>query len=154
MGIENDIGKVLCDKNKTISIAESLTGGLLCGKLVNFPGISKVLLEGVVSYSIESKIKRLGVKSKTIEEFSDVSSETAIEMARGIAKTSGSNIGISTTGVAGPSGEPLGLVYIGFYIDGDSSFIEKKFSGERQEIRNKAVEASLKALYDKIKGID
>lgn len=150
MILEEKIGKLLCEKDITISIAESLTGGLLCGKLVNYPGISKVLIEGIVSYSIESKIKRLGVKKETLEKFTDVSSEVAIEMAKGIAKTSKSDISVSTTGNAGPAGYPLGLVYIGFYIKGETSFVKLNLTGDRQTIRNKVVEIALNNLYEKL----
>ncbi len=149
--MENKIGQILCEKNLTISIAESLTGGLLCGKLVNYPGISKVLIEGIVSYSIESKISRLKVKKETIEKYTDVSYNTAIEMAKGIAETSGSDIGISTTGIAGPGGEPLGLVFIGFYIKGKLDYLKLNLDGQRQEIRNKVVDIALEELYKKIK---
>ena len=122
--MENQIGKILCEKKITISVAESLTGGLLCAKLINYPGISNVLIEGIVSYSIESKISRLKVKRETIEKYTDVSYNTAIEMAKGVCETSGSDIGISTTGIAGPSGEPLGLVFIGFCIKGEVDYVK------------------------------
>lgn len=150
MIIEEKIGKLLCEKNITISLAESLTGGLLCGKLVNYPGISNVLIEGIVSYSIESKMQRLGVNKKTIEEYTDVSKETAMEMAMGAVKTSGSDIGVSTTGIAGPSGEPLGLVFVGFCINGESSYLKLNLSGTRQEIRNEVVDIALNTLYEKL----
>lgn len=150
MLIEEKIGKLLCEKNATISIAESLTGGLLCGRLVNYPGISKVLIEGIVSYSIESKIKRLEVQEETIKLYTDVSDKTAIEMARGICETSGSDIGISTTGIAGPGGEPVGRVFIGFCIYGESSYLKLTLSGDRSEIRNETVSIALDTLYEKL----
>ena len=149
--MENKIGKILCEKKITISVAESLTGGLLCAKLINYPGISNVLIEGIVSYSIESKISRLKVKRETIEKYTDVSYNTAIEMAKGICETSGSDIGISTTGIAGPSGEPLGLVFIGFCIKGKVDYVKLNLKGNRQEIRNKVVDIALEELYKKIK---
>lgn len=150
MNIEEKIGELLCEKKLTISLAESLTGGLLCGKLINYPGISKVLLEGIVSYSIEAKINRLGVKAETIEKYTDVSSQVAIEMAKGVAEFSKSDIGISTTGIAGPTGSPLGLVYIGFYIKGEISFLTLNLKGNRQFIRNQVVDIALNALYEKL----
>lgn len=150
MCIEDKIGNLLCEKNYKISIAESLTGGLLCGRVVNYPGISKVLVEGIVSYSVDSKIQRLGVKKETIERFTDVSSEVAIEMAVGVSKEFQSNIGISTTGNAGPTGDPVGLVYIGFYVNGETSFIKLNLDGDRQAIRNKTVEIALNNLYEKM----
>ena len=149
--MENKIGKILCEKKITISLAESLTGGLLCAKLINYPGISNVLIEGIVSYSIESKISRLKVKRETIEKYTDVSYNTAIEMAKGVCETSGSDIGISTTGIAGPSGEPLGLVFIGFCIKGEVDYVKLNLKGNRQEIRNKVVDIALEELYKNIK---
>ncbi|MEG0641573.1 MAG: nicotinamide-nucleotide amidohydrolase family protein [Clostridium sp.] len=154
MNIEDKIGKFLCDSNISISIAESLTGGLVCGRIVNYPGISKVFKEGVVAYSVESKIRRLNVSPETIELYTDVSEETAIEMAKGIALISGSRIGVSTTGNAGPEGDPVGLVYIGIYIDGRTSTYKSYIDGNRQEIRNKVVDIVLDKLFEKIKGIE
>lgn len=150
MNIEDKIGEFLVKENITIATAESLTGGLLCGKLVNYPGISKVLIEGIVSYSLEAKMKRLGVKKETLEEYTDVSKETALEMAEGVAKTSGSKVGISTTGMAGPTGDPVGLVYVGFYINEEKSYIKLNLSGDRQEIRNQTVDIALNTLYEKL----
>ncbi|MGB9857891.1 MAG: competence/damage-inducible protein A [Dictyoglomaceae bacterium] len=137
--LEETIGKILIEKKLTISIAESCTGGMIISKLINFPGISKVLKEGIVAYSNESKIKRLGVNEKTIKEFGAVSKECAMEMARGIALSSGTKIGLSTTGIAGPEGgtleKPVGLVYVGLYIDGKLKYKEYRFSGDREKIR-------------------
>lgn len=102
--LEEVIGKMLVDNNITISTVESCTGGLLAGRIVNYPGISSVFNEGMITYSNEAKIKRVKVKKETLEKYGAVSSQTAAEMAEGIAKVTGSNIGISTTGIAGPAG--------------------------------------------------
>ncbi|WP_125153413.1 competence/damage-inducible protein A [Clostridium rectalis] len=148
--LEDTVAKKLIEKNLTISIAESCTGGLLCGKLINYPGISKVLLEGAVTYSNEAKIKRLNVKKETLKNFGAVSKETAMEMAEGIAKSSHTHIGLSTTGIAGPSGgtkeKPVGLVYIGLYIKGTLSYIKLNLAGNRQNIRYSSVIAALDFL--------
>lgn len=137
--LENVIGEMLLNKNMTISVAESCTGGLLAARLVNFPGISAVFMEGVVSYSNESKMNRLGVSGETLKKFGAVSHETAAEMAKGICRTSNTRIGLSTTGIAGPAGgsieKPVGLVYIGLCIDGIVKTREMDFSGSRQKIR-------------------
>lgn len=115
--LEDVLGAMLIEKKLTIATAESCTGGLLSGRLINYPGISEVFMEGAVTYSNEAKMNRLGVKKETLESYGAVSSETAAEMAKGIAKTAGTNIGVSTTGVAGPGGgtkeKPVGLVYVG-----------------------------------------
>ncbi|MCY6372085.1 competence/damage-inducible protein A [Clostridium ganghwense] len=141
--LEEVIGKILVDNKLTISTAESCTGGLLAGKIINYPGISAVFKEGAITYSNEAKIKRIKVKKETLDKFGAVSSQVAAEMAAGIAKTSGTDIGISTTGIAGPEGgsdeKPVGLVYIGLYIKGEVKTKELNLVGNRQKIRNNAV---------------
>lgn len=141
--VEEVVGKMLVDNKLTISTAESCTGGLLAGKLINYPGISSVFKEGVITYSNESKIKRLKVKKEILDKFGAVSSQVAAEMAEGIAKAAGTDIGISTTGIAGPEGgsdeKPLGLVYIGLYIQGEVKTKELHLAGNRQKVRNTAV---------------
>ncbi len=143
ISLEEVVGKGLIDRQLTIAVAESCTGGMLVGALVNCPGISDVLIEGVVSYSNESKIKRLNVKKETLEQYGAVSAETAEEMARGIALTSGADIGIATTGVAGPEGgtpeKPVGLVYIGLYNKGEVKTKQVNIMGDRNKIRKRTV---------------
>ncbi|MBU5486059.1 competence/damage-inducible protein A [Clostridium sp. MSJ-11] len=145
--LEGVVGEILIENNLTISVAESCTGGLLCGKLVNYPGISKVLIEGCVTYSNSSKMKRLGVSKSTLDKFGAVSEETAKEMAEGIAKASNSNIGISVTGIAGPDGgtteKPVGLVYVGIYINGETFVKKLHLSGNRQTVRERTVTFAL-----------
>jgi len=137
----------LIQKNKTIAIAESCTGGLMASALVDIPGSSKVLLEGFVTYSNEAKISRLNVSGKTLKEHGAVSGETAYEMAVGVSKVSGADIGIGITGIAGPEGgtdeKPVGLVYIALYINGNVTVNELKFTGNRQRIRGRAVMSAL-----------
>lgn len=145
--LEDVIAKILISKNLTISTAESCTGGLIASRLVNYPGISSVFMEGSVTYSNEAKVNRLKVKKETLESFGAVSEETAREMAEGIAKTSGTNIGLSTTGIAGPGGgtdeKPVGLVYVGLYINGYIQARKLELSGDRATIRNKAAATAL-----------
>jgi nicotinamide-nucleotide amidase len=148
--IEAVIAGLLMDRHLTISVAESCTGGLISARLVNFSGISEVFMEGAVTYSNQAKINRLGVKQSTLEKFGAVSAETAMEMAAGIAKTSATDIGLSTTGIAGPLGgseeKPVGLVYIGLYIDGNVKYIKANFPGTREMIRLRATIAALDLL--------
>lgn len=148
--LEGVIGKFLIENNLSIATAESCTGGLLCGRLVNYPGISKCLIEGIVTYSNNSKMNRIGVKKETLDTFGAVSKETAIEMAKGVANSSGADIGISTTGIAGPSGgtyeKPVGIVYIGYYMQGKSFAKKFVFPGDRQSMRNRTVTVALDYL--------
>ncbi|MDF2672082.1 MAG: cinA [Clostridiales bacterium] len=145
--IEDIIGELLIKNKLTISTAESCTGGMVAARLINYPGISQVFMEGAVTYSNEAKMNRLGVSRKTLENFGAVSPETAGEMAWGIAKTSRTDIGISTTGIAGPGGgthkKPVGLVYIGLCIKGRVMTQELRLDGDRQGIR---ISATIKLL--------
>jgi len=115
------VGKKLLDQNISISCAESCTGGLFAETLTNIPGISAVFDRGLVTYSNTAKMEELGVKAETLEKYGAVSEETAIEMAEGLKKVTGSRACISVTGIAGPDGgseeKPVGLVYICAILD-------------------------------------
>lgn len=128
------------EKNKyTISTAESCTGGLLASKLINLPGISKVFIEGIVAYSNSAKVRTLGIPEDVILKYGAVSKETALYMAKNVALINNSDVGISTTGIAGPgkdnTDKPVGLVYIGLYIRGKEYFQEINLFGSRNKIR-------------------
>lgn len=148
--IEEVVAKLLIEKKLTISTAESCTGGMIAGTLINYPGISKVFLEGAVTYSNEAKQDRLGVKNKTLDKYGAVSEETAREMAIGIAKTSKTDVSIVTTGIAGPEGgtleKPVGLVYIGVYVKGEVTIQRCIFNGNRNKIRLQATITGLDML--------
>lgn len=148
--LEETVAKLLVKNNMTIAVSESCTGGMVSSKLIDYPGISQSFIEGCVTYSNEAKMNRLGVKKETLDKYGAVSSETAIEMAVGIAKNLNTNIGLSTTGVAGPGGgtdeKPVGLVYIGIYINGDIKVKKCNFSGSRDKIRSRATNEALNLL--------
>ena len=148
--LESVIVKTLSEKGLKIALAESCTGGALTSKLVDFPGASAVLLEGAVTYSNDAKMKRLGVQAETLEKYGAVSEQTAIEMARGIAETSGADIGVSTTGIAGPDGgspeKPVGLVYLGLCVKGETTAVELHLSGNRSKVRSRTVVTALDTL--------
>jgi nicotinamide-nucleotide amidase len=115
--IEVMVGDRLLKKNATIAVAESCTGGLLAHRLTNIPGSSDYFLFSGVTYSNESKKKVLGVLPATIEKYGAVHEETAKEMAKGAMRIAKATYGLSTTGIAGPSGgtkeKPVGTVCIG-----------------------------------------
>lgn len=152
--VESIIGEYLIENRLTIATAESCTGGLLAGRLINYPGISSAFLEGMVTYSNEAKQRRLGVRKETLDKYGAVSRETALEMACGIAREAGADIGISTTGIAGPGGgtaeKPVGLVYVGICIKGSSSCIELRLSGDRQHVRTSTVDKALEYLKSRL----
>ncbi len=143
----NEIGKMLTERNLTIACAESCTGGLLTSRLTDISGSSAYVKGSVVAYANEIKISALHVREKTLEEFGAVSEPVALEMAAGIRENFNTSIGLSITGIAGPTGgtedKPVGLVYIA--VSGDDGDMAKKFNfnGTRTEIKQKAVEAAL-----------
>lgn len=140
--LHEECARLLKVNGKTIATAESCTGGMLASKLVSVPGSSIWFKEGCVTYSNEAKVNRLGVKPETIEMHGAVSRETAFEMAEGIRGTSGADIGLSTTGYAGPdpsgSEVPVGLVYIGISDETGTHVKELHLTGNRERIRNLA----------------
>ena len=152
MNLEEKLVNKLLEKEYTITTAESCTGGLLAGRILNVSGASGVYNEGYITYSNEAKERLLGVEHETLEKYGAVSEQTAKEMAEGAAKAANANVGLSTTGIAGPSGgtpeKPVGLIYVGCYIDGETYVKECRFQGSREENRNAAVEAVLELLYE------
>lgn len=151
--LETVVAEQLLRKQLTLAVAESCTGGLIVSELVEYPGISAVLLEGCVTYSNEAKMRRLGVKAETLAKYGAVSEETAREMAEGIAKTSGAAIGLATTGVAGPEsseGKQVGLVYIALSYRGKTQVKQCSFVGKRNKIRERAAYAALNLLRKEI----
>lgn len=137
--------KKLVEKNYHISFAESCTGGLCCGALVNVTDTSKVLDVSFVTYANEAKIKFLGVSADTILSYGVVSEEVAHEMAVGVAKAAGSEVGVGVTGVAGPGGgtekKPVGMVCFGFNINGDVKTYTMQFGAiGRNNVRKKSVD--------------
>lgn len=138
-----------------ISVAESFTGGGIGKKLVEIPGISEVYLEGLNTYSNESKSSRLGVKEFTLNRFGAVSEQTACEMVEGLRKSSNCDVCIATTGIAGPASDntskPVGLVYIAIAVGESCSVFEYNLSGNRENITNTAVNLALFHTYKLLK---
>ena len=153
--LEEVVGELLVKKGIKIATAESCTGGMVAEKLINYAGISESFLEGAVTYSNEAKMKRLGVKKETLDKYGAVSKETAKEMAEGIAKVAGADLGVSTTGIAGPGGgtaeKPVGLVYIGVYYKGNCLVKEFNFTGNRNRVRVRTTMSALDLVRRTIK---
>ncbi len=138
-----ELFELLKQNHLQISTAESCTGGMIASILTSIPGISAVFTEGIVCYSNESKIFRLGVKKETIDTFGAVSKEVVSEMISGLKSAAG----IAVSGIAGPDGgtkeKPLGTVVIGVKA-GEKSIVEVNFfSGSRDEIREKSAEKAI-----------
>ena len=146
------VGRLLMDKDISVSCAESCTGGLFAGALTSIPGISKVFDRGLVTYSNRAKVEELGVSPVTLEEFGAVSRETALEMARGLKEVTGSRLCVSITGIAGPDGgsetKPVGLSYVGTVLDGRELVTEiRSRNVNRNWNRNYSVLAMLHVVY-------
>ncbi|WP_270567604.1 competence/damage-inducible protein A [Clostridium beijerinckii] len=150
INIEEVVARLLIEKKLTISTAESCTGGMIASYLINYPGISEVFLEGAVTYSNEAKHNRLGVNNDILNKYGAVSEETAREMAIGIAKTANTDVSIVTTGIAGPEGgtleKPVGLVFIGVYVQGKVTIQKCLFKGDRNKVRLQATITGLDML--------
>lgn len=144
---EKQLVEKLYQMGYRISTAESCTGGLLAAALVDVPGASRVFEEGYITYSNRVKEKLLGVSPDTIGKFTVVSEEAAIEMAAGVVERTGSELGVSVTGYAGPEdaedGTKAGTVYIGTCFQGLSEAEGFLFEGGRLEVRKQAVEKAL-----------
>lgn len=144
--LETKVVEMLKKLKLGISTAESCTGGLLASTLIDVAGVSDVFSDGIVCYSNKSKIDRLGVKKETLDKYGAVSKETAREMVLGLK----SDVALSTTGIAGPSGgsdkKPVGLVFIGIRVKEKIYILKNIFRGDRSRIRRKAVSQALFSL--------
>ncbi|MDI6885850.1 MAG: CinA family protein [archaeon] len=148
--LEQEIGDALRRRGLTLSLAESCTGGLVAHRITNVSGSSDYYKGGVIAYADEVKEKLLHVTKKTLEEKGAVSAECAREMANGVRELLDSDIGIATTGIAGPTGgtpeKPVGLVYIAlatkYYVDHEEHIFHKDREGNKHE----AADAALKML--------
>lgn len=157
--LEETVGEQLRAREETLAVAESLTGGLVCSRLTSVPGASDYFQSGVVAYSNRSKQADLGVSRESLDSDGAVSESVAREMARGIRDTAGTTWGISTTGIAGPTGgtdeKPVGLVYIGVAYAGpwgtESSFTRVDhhvFDGDRKAVAQQSTSQALRALTE------
>ncbi|MDO4262092.1 MAG: CinA family protein [Eubacteriales bacterium] len=147
---EETVIRLLTERGMKVTAVESCTGGMVCAKLTDVPGASKVFREGFVTYSDRAKRELVGVKKSTLKKHTAVSRQTAAQMARGGAKAAKADACISVTGYAGPeggeNGDPAGLVYIGCCVDGKVTVEEFHFSGDRRRNRQQAARQALLLL--------
>ena len=152
--LEEDLVKMLEKRHMTLTTAESCTAGLLAGRIMNVPGASGVYREGYITYSNEAKEKLLGVRHETLQAHGAVSSETAREMAEGAAAHAEAQAALSVTGIAGPDGgtkeKPVGLVYIGCCVGGQTRTVMYHFTGNRAKNREYAVVNALTLLREEL----
>lgn len=156
MSLEEQLVEKLKELGYHISFAESCTGGLCCGTLVNVSSISRVLDMSFVTYANDAKIQLLGVNGDTISTYGVVSEEVAREMASGVANKANSEVGVGITGVAGPTGgtakKPVGMVCFGFSINGNVTTITKQLGAiGRNDVRRASVDFVFSTLLDLLK---
>lgn len=155
--LESVVGKLLEKRALTISVAESCTGGSLANHLTNVSGSSKYFDRGVVSYSNASKVEILKVDEDVLAEHGAVSREVAMQMAEGVRSTSGTDVGVSTTGIMGPTGattdKPVGLVYIGYCDEKVCTARKMIFGGDRLLNKQRTVQAALDLVRRQVLGI-
>jgi len=150
----DDVSQLLFQKKKTIATAESCTGGLIGHMLTNISGSSAYYDRGVISYSNTAKMDLLGVPGELLERYGAVSEPVAWAMAEGIRQRSKVDIGVATTGIAGPTGgtegKPVGLVYIGIATSLDPRVHRFQFHGNRLENKQYTCASALMMLRDEL----
>jgi len=152
--ILNKISIILKEKNLKIASAESCTGGLISHNFTNISGSSEYFERGIVSYSNKAKIELLDVSENILEKYGTVSKQVAKAMAEGVRKKSDVDIGIATTGIAGPTGgtkdKPVGLVYIAISRINNTLVKKYQFLGNRLENKESTCKAALEMLLESI----
>lgn len=152
--MEKIVARLLTARKKTLSIAESCTGGLIAERLTEISGSSAYFIEGVTAYANEAKIRTLSVPAELIEKHGAVSAEVAEAMAKGMRARAQTDYALSVTGIAGPTGgteeKPIGLVFIGFSDANETKSIKLNLPGDRHLIRWRASQAALDLLRRKL----
>ncbi len=154
--LAQELVDLLSSLHKTVAVAESITGGLLASSIVDIAGASRILQEAVVTYTIASKHRRLGINPHMIDAVGVVSAEVATAMVDNVKAQSGADFAISTTGYAGPipaDGMPIGMCYVGIATQNGSNSYKLQFNGDRQNIRKQAVNSALLLLINSIKNV-
>ncbi|MDD3279818.1 MAG: CinA family protein [Lachnospiraceae bacterium] len=148
--LAESVVRLLQEKKLLLSTVESCTGGAVAARIVDIPGASDVLIQGLVTYSNQAKHRLAGVNTETLEQWGAVSEQTAREMAAGGNKSGETDVCISTTGIAGPGGgtleKPVGLVYIACDFQGKTQVRELHLTGNRMDIRKKTVIQALELI--------
>lgn len=148
--LEEVLGRILTERELTLAVAESCTGGYILNKLTNISGSSAYVERGIVTYSNRSKIDQLDVPEELINAHGAVSREVAEAMAAGIRRVAGTDIGLSTTGIAGPTGDtegkPVGLVWIGYATAEGVIAVEHRFGGSRALIKERSSQAAMELV--------
>lgn len=155
--LEEVLGRILTERKLTLAVAESCTGGLIASRITDVSGSSLYFERGVVAYSNRSKVDLLGVSAELIERHGAVSKEVAVAMAAGVRRRAGTAIGLSTTGVAGPTGgtpeKPVGLVWVGYADDRGGLAVKFNFGDQRKRVKERASQAALELVRRRLLNI-
>jgi len=156
MKLEEKLARLLSSRGLTIAVAESCTGGLISGRITDMAGASVYFLAGLVTYSNKAKEAFLSVPPELLADKGAVSREVAEAMAHGVRVATGADIGLSVTGIAGPTGgtkeKPVGTVYIGLSAGSDRLSRAYRFDGDRASIREQTVDEALGVALDYLEG--
>lgn len=156
--LEEVVGRMLSERYLSIAVAESCTGGLIADRITDISGSSVYFDRGTVTYSNKSKIELLGVPPELIDIHGAVSKEVAEAMARGVRRVAGTDIGLSTTGIAGPTGgtpeKPVGLVWIGYADASTSLALRFNFGDDRRRTKERASQAALELVRRRLLKIE
>lgn len=145
--VERVVGRMLMKRSITLAVAESCTGGLIGDRLTDVPGSSEYFVGGAITYSNEAKTRILGVSRLTLAKWGAVSEQTVREMAAGVCRRFGTQVGVAVSGIAGPGGgtraKPVGLVYV-CAVAGKRVMVERHlFRGGRRTVKEQSAEAAL-----------
>ena len=155
--LEVIVGQLLTAQQLTVAVAESCTGGLIGHRLTNVPGSSAYFLGGVMAYAYDAKERLLGVSHNTLYDHGAVSEETAREMARGVRRALGSDVGVSVTGIAGPGGglpgKPVGLTWVALSTREGEQARQFVWDGDRVTNKEKSAEAALEMVREYLEGL-
>jgi PncC family amidohydrolase len=144
------IGEIFRDKQLTLAVAESCTGGLIGSAVTAVSGSSDYFLGGVIAYSNRIKIEQLNVAEDALKLYGAVSDVIACQMADGVRKSFGADVAVSVTGIAGPDGgtdeKPVGTVFVGLATGKNTASTRFQFSGDRISVRQQTVAAAIEML--------
>lgn len=151
----HEVVELLTERGLTLGVAESLTGGLVSARVVSVPGASRVLRGAVVAYATELKHEVLGVAADQLARTGPVDADVAVAMAEGVRRLLGSDVGVATTGVAGPGpadGHPAGTVLVAVALPGRPALAQRlHLDGDREGVRSGAVDAALALLLRELR---
>jgi PncC family amidohydrolase len=154
--LETEVGHLLLARGLTLAVAESCTGGLIGHRITNIPGSSEYYLGSVTAYAYIAKVRLLGVQWDTLNTYGAVSDQTVEEMARGVRQALDADVGVSVSGIAGPSGgtleKPVGLVYFGLSTAEGDWTTHANFQGSRIQVKEQAADFALNWLVTSLSG--